>query len=153
MEAIEAQKAEWQQKLNEKLIAEQKKALAKQQVELEAQKAAVQQQLDDFEVKTYSGIWYNKDVTTADWAGLNIEGKKKYYEGKFITETDPDLMQKYQDLYKQLEELDTEGKAYADIQKELKQIQSQITKVQADLKKLEQGDICLLYTSDAADEL
>lgn len=141
VEAIEAQKAEWQQKLNEKLIAEQKKALAKQQVELEAQKVAVQQQLDDFEVKTYSGIWYNKDVTTADWAGLNIEGKKKYYEGKFITETDPDLMQKYQDLYKQLEELDTDGKAYADIQKELKQIQSQITKVQADLKKLEQGDI------------
>lgn len=141
VEAIEAQKAEWQQKLNEKLIAEQKKALAKQQVELEAQKAAVQQQLDDFEVKTYSGIWYNKDVTTADWAGLNIEGKKKYYEGKFITETDPNLMQKYQDLYKQLEELDTEGKAYADIQKELKQIQTQITKVQADLKKLEQGDI------------
>ncbi|WP_343284944.1 minor capsid protein [Hominenteromicrobium mulieris] len=141
VEAIEVQKAEWQQKLNEKLIAEQKKALAKQQVELEAQKAAVQQQLDDFEVKTYSGIWYNKDVTTADWAGLNIEGKKKYYEGKFITETAPDLMQKYQDLYKQLEELDTEGKAYADIQKELKQIQTQITKVQADLKKLEQGDI------------
>lgn len=141
VEAIEVQKAEWQQKLNEKLIAEQKKALAKQQVELEAQKAAIQQQLDDFEVKTYSGIWYNKDVTTADWAGLNIEGKKKYYEGKFITETDPDLMQKYQDLYKQLEELDTEGKAYADIQKELKQIQSQITKVQGDLKKLEQGDI------------
>lgn len=141
VEAIEVQKAEWQQKLNEKLIVEQKKALAKQQVELEAQKAAVQQQLDDFEVKTYSGIWYNKDVTTADWAGLNIEGKKKYYEGKFITETDPDLMQKYQDLYKQLEELDTEGKAYADIQKELKQIQTQITKVQADLKKLEQGDI------------
>lgn len=141
VEAIETQKAEWQQKLNEKLIVEQKKALAKQQVELEAQKAAVQQQLDDFEVKTYSGIWYNKDVTTADWAGLNIEGKKKYYEGKFITETDPDLMQKYQDLYKQLEELDTEGKAYADIQKELKQIQTQITKVQADLKKLEQGDI------------
>lgn len=141
VEAIEAQKAEWQQKLNEKLIAEQKKALAKQQVELEAQKGAVQQQLDDFEVKTYSGIWYNKDVTTADWVGLNIEGKKKYYEGKFITETDPDLMQKYQDLYKQLEELDAEGKAYADIQKELKQIQSQITKVQADLKKLEQGGI------------
>ena len=141
VEAIEAQKAEWQQKLNEKLIAEQKKTLAKQQVELEAQKAAVQQQLNDFEVKTYSGIWYNKDVTTADWAGLNIEGKKKYYEGKFITETDPDLMQKYQDLYKQLEELDTEGKAYADIKKELKQIQTQITKVQADLKKLEQGDI------------
>lgn len=141
VEAIEAQKAEWQQKLNEKLIAEQKKALAKQQLELEAQKAAIQQQLDDFEIKTYSGIWYNKDVTTADWESLNIAGKKQYYEGKFITETDPDLMKKYQDLYKQLEELDTEGKSYHDIQQQLKKIEQEISKVQADLKKVENSGI------------
>lgn len=141
MEAIEAQKAEWQEKLNEKLKAEQKKALAKKQLELEAQKAAVQQQLDDFEVKTYSGIWYNKDVTTADWDSLNIAGKKQYYEGKFITETDPDLMKKYQDLYKQLEELDTEGKSYHDIQQQLKKIEQEISKVQADLKKVESSGI------------
>lgn len=140
MEAIEAQKAEWQEKLNEKLKAEQKKALAKKQLELEAQKAAVQQQLDDFEIKTYSGIWKD-DKTTADWASLNIEGKKKYYEGKFITESDPDLMKKYQDLYNQLQELDTEGKAYADIQKELQQVNKQISKVQSDLKKLETDGI------------
>lgn len=141
MEAIEAQKAEWQEKLNEKLKAEQKKALAKKQLELEAQKAAVQQQLDDFEVKTYSGIWYNKDVTTADWESLNIAGKKQYYEGKFITETDPDLMKKYQDLYKQLEELDTEGKSYHDIQQQLKKIEQEISKVQSDLKKVENSGI------------
>lgn len=147
MEAIEAQKAEWQEKLNEKLKAEQKKALAKKQLELEAQKAAVQQQLDDFEIKTYSGIWYNKDVTTADWESLNIAGKKQYYEGKFITETDPDLMKKYQDLYKQLEELDTEGKSYHDIQAELKKIEQELKKVQSDLQKLDKGDII-----EAADE-
>lgn len=141
METIEAQKVEWQEKLNEKLKAEQKKALAKQQLELEAQKAAIQQQLDDFEIKTYSGIWYNKDVTTADWESLNIAGKKQYYEGKFITETDPDLMKKYQDLYKQLEELDTEGKSYHDIQQQLKKIEQEISKVQADLKKVENSDI------------
>lgn len=141
METIEAQKAEWQEKLNEKLKAEQKKALAKQQLELEAQKAAIQQQLDDFEIKTYSGIWYNKDVTTADWKSLNIAGKKQYYEGKFITETDPDLMKKYQDLYKQLEELDTEGKSYHDIQQQLKKIEQEISKVQADLKKVENSGI------------
>lgn len=141
MEAIEAQKAEWQEKLNEKLKAEQKKALAKKQLELEAQKAAIQQQLDDFEVKTYSGIWYNKDATTADWESLNIAGKKQYYEGKFITETDPDLMKKYQDLYKQLEELDTEGKSYHDIQQQLKKIEQEISKVQADLKKVESSGI------------
>lgn len=141
MEAIEAQKAEWQEKLNEKLKAEQKKALVKQQLELEAQKAAIQQQLDDFEIKTYSGIWYNKDVTTADWESLNIAGKKQYYEGKFITETDPDLMKKYQDLYKQLEELDVEGKSYHDIQQQLKKIEQEISKVQADLKKVENSGI------------
>lgn len=141
MEAIEAQKTEWQEKLNEKLKAEQKKALAKKQLELEAQKAAIQQQLDDFEVKTYSGIWYNKDVTTADWESLNIAGKKQYYEGKFIIETDPDLMKKYQDLYKQLEELDTEGKSYHDIQQQLKKIEQEISKVQADLKKVESSGI------------
>lgn len=141
MEAIEAQKAEWQEKLNEKLKAEQKKALAKKQLELEAQKAAVQQQLDNFEVKTYSGIWYNKDVTTADWESLNIAGKKQYYEGKFITETDPDLMKKYQDLYKQLKELDAEGKSYHDIQQQLKKIEQEISKVQADLKKVENSGI------------
>lgn len=148
-EAIEAQKAEWQEKLNEKLKAEQKKALAKKQLELEAEKAAIQQQLDDFEIKTYSGIWYGKDVTTADWQGLNIAGKKQYYEGKFITETDPDLMKKYQDFYKQLEELDAEGSSYHDIQQQLKKIEQEISKVQSDLKNLEKSGIIDSATDDA----
>lgn len=148
-EAIEAQKAEWQEKLNEKLKAEQKKALAKKQLELEAEKAAIQQQLDDFEIKTYSGIWYGKDVTTADWQGLNIAGKKQYYEGKFITETDPDLMKKYQDLYKQLEELDAEGSSYHDIQQQLKKIEQEIAKVQSDLKNVEKSGIIDTAVDDA----
>lgn len=148
-EAIEAQKAEWQEKLNEKLKAEQKKALAKKQLELEVEKAAIQQQLDDFEVKTYSGIWYGKDVTTADWQGLNIAGKKQYYEGKFITETDPDLMKKYQEFYKQLEELDAEGSSYHDIQQQLKKIEQEIAKVQSDLKNFEKSGIIDTAVDDA----
>lgn len=148
-EAIKAQKAEWQEKLNEKLKAEQKKALAKKQLELEAEKAAIQQQLDDFEIKTYSGIWYGKDVTTADWQGLNIAGKKQYYEGKFITETDPDLMKKYQEFYKQLEELDAEGSSYHDIQQQLKKIEQEIAKVQSDLKNVEKSGIIDTAVDDA----
>lgn len=148
-EAIEAQKAEWQEKLNEKLKAEQKKTLAKKQLELEAEKAAIQQQLDDFEIKTYSGIWYGKDVTTADWQGLNIAGKKQYYEDKFITETDPDLMKKYQDFYKQLEELDAEGSSYHDIQQQLKKIEQEIAKVQSDLKNVEKSGIIDTAVDDA----
>lgn len=120
VEQIQQQKAEWQTKLDEKLIAEQKKALTKQQT-------ALKDQLDNFPVKTYSGIWKD-DVKTADYAAKmgSIEGKKKYYEGKFITETDPALMQKYQDLYQQLQEFETEGKSYYDIQSELKKVQNEL---------------------------
>ena len=56
-------------------------------------------------------------------------------------------MKKYQDLYKQLEELDTEGKSYHDIQAELKKIEQELKKVQSDLQKLDKGDII-----EAADE-
>lgn len=121
IEQIQQQKAKWEEKLNEKLIAEQKKALTKQQ-------KALQEQLDNFQIKTYSGIWKD-DVTTADYAAKmgSLEGKKKYYKGKFITETDPVLMQKYQDLYKRLSEFETEGKSYYDIQTELKKVQKDLS--------------------------
>ena len=148
MNELAAQKAEWQEKLSEKLKAEQKKTLLKKQIELENQKLTLQQQLDDLEIKTYSGIWYKKDVTTADWSGLNIAGKKQYYEKKFITETDPALMKKYQDLYNQLLELDTEGGKYYDIQQQLDKLEKEIAKVQSDLQKLKNGDI--INESEAA---
>ena len=141
IDTIEAQKAGWQEKLNEKLKAEHKKELVKEQMKLEAEKVTVQQQLDSLDVKTYSGIWYNKDVTTADWNGLNISGKKTYYEGKLQTETDPALIQKYQDLYKQLEELDAEGQNYYNVQQQLSKIKSDISKVEKDLQNLESGGI------------
>lgn len=141
IDTIETQKAEWQEKLNEKLKAEQKKVLIKEQMKLETEKAAIQQQLDSLDVKTYSGIWYNKDVTTADWNGLNISGKKAYYEGKLQTETDPTLIQKYQTLYQQLEELDIEGQNYYNVQQRLNKIKSDIAKVEKDLQNLENGGI------------
>lgn len=140
LSSLETQKAEWQAKLDEKLKAEQKKAILKQQKDLEAQKTVIQQQLDDFEIKTYSGIWQD-DKTTADWYGLNIAGKKQYYDLKFITETDPVLMQKWQDLYHQLLELDAEGSKYHDIQQQMKKIESKLSKLQADLQTLENGGI------------
>lgn len=141
MQAIEAQKAEWQEKLNEKLIAEQKKALAKQQLKLEAQKAAIQQQLDDFEIKTYSGIWKG-DVTTADFSKLNIQGKKDYFQQQIAYGgLDPAKKAQFEEYLKQLDELETEGKSYADIQQQLKKIEQEISKVQADLKKVENSGI------------
>lgn len=147
METLEAQKAEWQEKLNQKLIAEQKKALAKQQLELEAQKAAIQQQLDDFEIKTYSGIWKD-DVTTVDFSKLNIQGKKDYFQQQIAYGgLDPTKKAQFEEYLKQLDELETEGKSYADIQAEMKKIEQEMNKIQSDLKSLENGGII-----DAADD-
>lgn len=93
-------------------------------------------------MKTYSGIWYNKDVTTADWQGLNIQGKKEYFQNEVAKGTlDSTKQAQFEEYIKQLEELDAEGKSYADIQQQLKKIQSEVQKVQSDLKKIEKGDI------------
>lgn len=141
METIEKQKAEWQEKLNEKLVKEQKKALTKQQLELEAQKAAVQQQLDDFEIKTYSGIWKD-DVTTADFSKLNIQGKKDYFQQQInYGGLDPAKQAQFEEYLKQLDELETEGKSFADVQKEMQKIEQGLKKVQADLQNLEKSGI------------
>lgn len=127
IEQLEAQKAEWQQKLDEKLIVKQKKALTKQKAELQAK---LDQAMQD--VKTYSGIWKD-DVTTADWSKLNIQGKKDYFENQIaLGQASADKLQQFSEYLKQLDELDTEGKALHDIQSELK-------KVEADLTALKKG--------------
>lgn len=145
LEVVEAQKAEWQEKLNEKLKAEQKKALAKKQLELETQKSAIQQKLDGFEIKTYSGIWKN-DVTTVDYAGLNIAGKKAYFQQQIAA---GNKVQEFQEYLKQLDELEIEGKTYADIQAEMKKIEQEFSKIQSDLKNVEKSGIINTKIDDA----
>lgn len=110
---LQDNKNDWQEKLNDKLVAKETKKLVKEQVQL-------QQQIDDIEIKTYSGIWKD-DITTADYATKQhtIAAKKAYYENKFITATDPAAMAKYQEYYKQLQEFETEGKKLYDLQTQL----------------------------------
>lgn len=113
--------------------SQQKKALLKQQVDLETQEADLQNQLANFDVKTYSGIWHNKDVTTADWQGLNIQGKKDYYQNKLLTETDPAKLQEYATYLNQVNELDLEGKAYNDILTKLQDTQAKLRDVKDEI--------------------
>lgn len=133
IENVEAQKSEWQTKLDKKLIAEKKKTLTKEQIKL-------QEQLQNYQVKTYSGIWKN-DVTTADWKNLNIQGKKDYYENQIFSGKAGDKLQQFNEYLKQLEELDIEGKAYHDIK-------SQLAKVEKDLTNLKNSGI-INKTNDA----
>lgn len=106
-------KNDWQKKLDKKLVTKEKKKLAKEQIQL-------QQQLDEFEIKTYSGIWKD-DVTTADWGTKHgsIAAKKKYFESKFIHTTDVAEMDKWKGFIADLDDFDTNGKAYYDLQKQL----------------------------------
>lgn len=120
IQSIEGQKADWQENLDKKVLAAEKKKLKKESLLL-------QDQLDNFQLKTYSGIWKD-DVTTADWLAKHgaIESKKQYFESKLLYTTDPDEISKWQDLIAQVEEFDIEGKSYYELQKQLNDIQFQI---------------------------
>lgn len=117
-------KNDWQKKLDKKLVTKEKKKLVKEQMQL-------QQQLDDIEIKTYSGIWKD-DITTADYATKqhSIAAKKAYYENKLLTTADPDAIKKYQQYLKQLEEFETEGKKLYDIQTQLAATTAKLTNIQ-----------------------
>lgn len=118
---LQDNKKEWQEKLDTKLVTKEKKKLGKEQVQL-------QQQLDNFEIKTYTGIWKD-DITTADYAAKqqSITAKKAYYEKKLLTTTDPATVAKYQQYLKQLEEFETEGKKLFDLQNQLSATTAKLT--------------------------
>ena len=134
---ITAQKDQWQEALNEKLVAAEMKKLKKESLLL-------QDQVDAFDIKTYSGIWKD-DVTTAEWLSKHgsIQAKKDYFTNKLLNAVDLDEMNKWKDLIQQLEEFDVEGKAYYDLQ-------SQLKKIQGDLQLLQNGgkidDAAAAYT-------
>jgi hypothetical protein len=73
---LEAKKSDYQQLLDKKLSADEKKKLLKQQ-------SALQKEFDSLHIKTYSGIWKD-DVTTADWLAKSggVQSKKDYFQNK-----------------------------------------------------------------------
>jgi hypothetical protein len=117
--SLEAKKAEYQQLLDKKSLAADKKKLVKEQ-------AVLQKEFDSLKVKTYSGIWKD-DVTTADWGAKSsgIQAKKDYFQSKLnaggLADTDKAMFEQF---LKDLDEFAAEGKHYFDVQAELKQVQS-----------------------------
>lgn len=120
------QKADYQTKLDEKINAAELKKLKKETILL-------QDQLDNFQIDTYSGIWKD-DVTTKDWLAKKdaIPKKKAYFEQQLKYATDPADIAKWQGLLDDLDDFDQKGKAYYDIQKKL-------TTAKNSLKNLQNG--------------
>ncbi len=121
---LEALKAEYQEKLDKKIVVSETKKLKKEEISL-------QKQLDDFDVKTYSNIWKD-DVTTADWGAKqgSIQAKKNYFEGKLKNATDPDEIKKWQSLLDDLDDFDKAGAEYYKIQNSLNNVKKDLAKLQ-----------------------
>jgi hypothetical protein len=119
---MEAKKAEYQQLLDKKSLAADKKKLVKEQ-------AALQKEFDSITVKTYNGIWKN-GVTTADWPDKSesIQAKKDYFQNKLntggLSEVDK---AKFEQFLKDLDEFVVEGKHYYEVQTALKKAQDSLT--------------------------
>jgi uncharacterized protein with gpF-like domain len=131
---LEDLKLDYQDKLDKKLAAAEIKKLKKAQVDL-------QDQLDHFNIKTYSNIWKD-DVTTLDWQDKqgSIAAKKKYFEGKLINAADIDEANKWKALIDDLNDFDQQGKAYFAIKKQLTQTTADLTKLQKSGKILAAAD-------------
>lgn len=113
IDVVELQKIDWQTKLDKKIVTKEIKNLKKEKIQL-------QDELDNFTVKTYSGIWKD-DVTTADWNAKKgaVQAKKDYFENKFIHAADAAEMQKWKDLMDKVDDFDKQGAAYYTLQQKL----------------------------------
>lgn len=121
---LSTNKEEWTEKLNKKLTAKEIKKLNKEI-------SAAKDELDAFEIKTYSGIWKD-DVSTADWALKkgSIQAKKDYFENKLLYAADVDEANKWKDLIAQLDDFNNNGEKYHNIQQALKKSEQTLKKVQ-----------------------
>lgn len=141
---LTSQKDQWREALNKKLAAAEIKKLKKESFLL-------QDQIDAFDIKTYTGIWKD-DVTTADWLAKHgsIQAKKDYFNDKLLYAADADETDKWKTLLQQLEAFDTEGKAYYDLQSQWKKLQGDLQLLQNSSKINSAGDAYTQARKDAA---
>ena len=121
---LQAQIDDWQEKLDKKIIVAETKKLTKEQI-------ALQDQLNNFNTKTYSNIWKD-DVDTKDWAikQHSIAAKKQYFENKLLQATDAADKAKWQSLLDDLDDFDKNGKAYNDINSKLQIVNNNLKSLQ-----------------------
>lgn len=81
--------------------------------------------------KTFSGIWYNQDVTYADWESKkdSIASKKDYYEQqieKYKNAGDLAMVTKMQDKLNELKEFEKNGAEYSKLYKQLNDAKQEV---------------------------
>ncbi|MDR2150115.1 MAG: hypothetical protein LBO67_04740 [Spirochaetaceae bacterium] len=119
---LQSKKAEIQAEIEKKKLAAQKNLLTKKIKKFE-------KELEDIQIKTYSGIWKD-DVTVEDYAdkAAGIQAKKDYFIGKLNNETLSESDKVKLTLFLQdLDEFEAEGKHYVAIQTAIKDAKGQLT--------------------------
>lgn len=112
----------------QKEIASLEDALDKKQVKkklnaLQKASTKLQGQLSGFNTKkAYSGIW-KSDVTLDDYTSkaASITAKKQYFADKLAVAVDQNDIQKWKKLLQELNEFETQGKAYSGIKQQYDQ--------------------------------
>lgn len=122
IDEIELQKLDWHTKLDKKLTTKEIKSLKKEKIQL-------QDELDNFTINTYSGIWKD-DVSTSDWLAKSgsIQSKKDYFNSKLLYATG-DEAEKFKKLLKDLEDFDTNGSKYYKIESRIKKIDIEVVRL------------------------
>lgn len=121
---LEAKKAELQALLDKKTAQAAKK-------KLNAQNKKLEQQIADFPVKTYSGIW-QADVSTADWKAKSggIPAKKAYFQNKLaLGKLTPEDTEKFKGLLQDLAEFDAQGQKLHALHEKQKNIQQSLSQL------------------------
>lgn len=118
---LTAQKDDWQSKLTQKILVKDKKVVAKGQIAAEKVKQDLQDELNNFQTNTYSGIWKD-DVSTVDYVAKKskIQAKKDYFEQKILTSIDPAEKQKFTDLLQATNDFEAEGQKYEALLQKIK---------------------------------
>lgn len=127
---LQARKEACQKLLEQKAAKALKEKLTKQCKKL-------QEALDTFQVKTYSGIW-PYDVTTADWAqkASSIQAKKDYFLSKLANGgLTAEEVAKFQGYLKDLDEFSEKGQEYASLQKSLQEKKDSLATLKKGAKK------------------
>ena len=137
---IDIQKADWESKLNKKLVAKETKQLKKEKTALVDEKAVLKDELAAQPIKTYSGIWKD-DVTTADYAAKmgSIKAKEDYFKHKLSLATSTDDINKWQGLLDKLADFEKGGAEYFAIQQKLNKTEKAIKQIDQKLDKIKKG--------------
>lgn len=138
--------SDWEKaKFADEHAKENEKELQKLDKKIDAKKQEIedlQQKIKDAGAdKTFPGIWYNQEVTYADYESKkdSIQAKKDYYDSqieKYQQNGQTDMVEKMEEKKAELEEFEKNGEEYSKMLDELNEKKDELSDLNAEHKEL-----------------